>query len=119
MAFLAPFLDNDFSLSPSFAQLLLYSFVFLFVVGHLTSTYATHRNIPGPLLAKFTDLWRLYIVWRRDSHDTYLRLHQQYGDLVRIGPNCISISAPDLVPSIYGIGKGFVKSDFYSVWFVE
>ncbi|KAF2479962.1 putative P450 monooxygenase [Neohortaea acidophila] len=116
MAFLAPFLDNDFSLSPSFAQLLLYSFVFLFVVGHLTSTYATHRNIPGPFLAKFTDLWRLYIVWRRDSHDTYLRLHQQYGDLVRIGPNCISISAPDLVPSIYGIGKGFVKSDFYSVW---
>lgn len=106
----------DYSLSPSMSQLLLYTSTFLLVFGHITYTYATHRNVPGPLLAKFTDLWRFLLVTGRRSQDTYLKLHKKHGDLVRIGPNCISVSKPDLIPSIYGIGKGYVKSDFYSVW---
>lgn len=107
---------DTLSLSGSFSQQLLYSVVFLFLIGHITYTYALHRDIPGPFLAKFTDLWRLLTVWRQDSHWTYLRLHKKHGDLVRVGPNCISICKPDLIPSIYGIGKGYVKSDFYAVW---
>lgn len=113
---MAYILTDTLWLSPSFSQLLLYSFLFLFVFGYITSTYATLRNIPGPFLAGFTDLWRFFVVWGRDSQDVFLRLHKKYGDLVRIGPNCVSISQPDLIPSIYGIGKGYVKSDFYSVW---
>lgn len=111
-----PALEHTLTLSPSFTQLLLYSFLTLFIIGYLTFHYATHRNIPGPFLAQFTDLWRLWNVWKRDSHETYLKLHKKYGDVVRIGPNCISISKPDLIPTIYGVGKGYVKSDFYSVW---
>ncbi|KAM3420810.1 hypothetical protein BST61_g4055 [Cercospora zeina] len=72
--------------------------------------------MPGPLLARFTDLYRLLVVWRRDSHDTYLELHKKHGDLVRIGPNCVSISKPDVVNTIYGISVKAPKSDFYSVW---
>ncbi|WPH00939.1 Hypothetical protein R9X50_00377300 [Acrodontium crateriforme] len=79
-------------------------------------TYGHLHHIPGPLIAKFTDLWRLLVVRRRDSHDTYLRLHKRYGDLVRIGPNNVSICKPDLIPIIYGIGKGYLKSDFYAPW---
>ena len=106
----------DYNLSPTMTQLLLYCFVFLFIFGHITFTLATHRNIPGPVLAKFTDLWRFLLVTGRSSQETYIKLHKKYGDLVRIGPNCITISKPDLIPSIYGIGKGYVKSDFYTVW---
>jgi cytochrome P450 len=106
----------DYPLSPTMTHLFLYCFVFLFIFGHITFTYATHRNIPGPFLAQFTDLWRFLLVTGRSSQETYLKLHKKYGDLVRIGPNCISISKPDLIPSIYGIGKGYVKSDFYTVW---
>lgn len=86
------------------------------IIYQLTWIYLRHRKVPGPLVAKFTDLWRLLVVWQRDSHDTYLALHKRYGDLVRIGPNCISISRPDMIPTVYGIQKGYVKSDFYAVW---
>lgn len=103
-------------LSDPFTYLLLCSTVLLVAIYHIGWTYAKLRHVPGPFLAKFTDLWRLLVVWRRDSHDTYLKLHKQYGDLVRLGPNNVSISKPDLIPSIYGIGKGFIKSDFYAPW---
>ena len=83
---------------------------------HLFYTHWRLRHIPGPFLANFTDLWRLHQVSTRSSHETFLTLHKRYGDLVRTGPNCVSISKPDIIPDIYGISKGFVKSDFYSVW---
>ena len=105
-------MDTLLSSSRTLLLLLLASLL----IAHLISAYRRHKDIPGPFLAKFTDLYRLYLVWRRDAHDAHLNLHQQYGDLVRLGPNCISISKPGLIPSIYGIGKGYVKSDFYSVW---
>ncbi|KAK5163774.1 uncharacterized protein LTR77_010448 [Saxophila tyrrhenica] len=109
-------LDSSWSISDSFARLVLYLLIFLLIFGYITSTQATHGNIPGPVLAGFTDLWRFFVVRSRKSHETYLALHKKHGDLVRIGPNCISICKPDLIPAIYGIGKGYVKSSFYEVW---
>jgi hypothetical protein len=88
----------------------------LILFSSVSRSYYRLSHLPGPLLAKLTDLWRLLVVKRGDSHDTYLALHEQYGDLVRVGPNCVSISKPDAIPMIYGIQKGFVKSDFYTVW---
>ncbi|KAK5116643.1 hypothetical protein LTR62_007317 [Meristemomyces frigidus] len=102
--------------SPEFISTLLRGLLLLATIYQVTWTYSQHRDIPGPFLAKFTNLWRLLTVWRRDSHDTYLALHKKHGDLVRIGPNCISISKPDIIPVIYGIQKGYVKSRFYAVW---
>lgn len=114
------FLQNYFSfvhrLTPSFLQLLLYGFLFLLTLFYVGGTWALHRDVPGPFLAKFTDYWRLRAVQKRNSHDVYLALHKKYGDLVRIGPNCISICKPDINSTIYGIGKGYVKSGFYEVW---
>ena len=106
----------DYERPASLVELLLYSAVFLAIIGVITHSYSLHRDIPGPFLAKFTDLWRFLLVTGRRSQETYLKLHKKHGDLVRIGPNCISISQPDMIPVIYGIGKGYVKSDFYSVW---
>lgn len=88
----------------------------LLLLSSIARSYYRLSHIPGPLLAKFTDLWRLLRVKRGDSHDTFVALHEQYGDIVRIGPNCVSVSKPDAIPMIYGIQKGFVKSDFYTVW---
>lgn len=103
-------------LSSDFTSLLLYSFLLLTLVYYITWTFAKLRDVPGPFVAKFTDLWRLLIVWRRDSHDTYLALHKKHGDLLRIGPNCVSICKPDMIQTIYGVQKGYVKSDFYKPW---
>ena len=92
------------------------STIILLSLYTLARSYYRLAHIPGPFLAKFTDLWRLLTVRRGDSHDAYLALHKRYGDFVRIGPNCVSISRPDTIPHIYGIQKGFIKSDFYTVW---
>jgi hypothetical protein len=71
--------------------------------GAIVQGFTTLSDIPGPFLAKFTDYWRFRVVGRRDSHETYLKLHEELGDFVRIGPNCVSVSRPDVIPLIYGI----------------
>jgi hypothetical protein len=76
---------------------------------HLVKNYLRLRHIPGPWYASCTNLYRLFVVWGRDSHTVYLQLHAKYGDVVRIGPNCVSVSGPGIKESIYGIQKGFVK----------
>lgn len=86
--------------------------ILLFV--HLFGNYWRLRHIPGPWYASCSNLYRLFVVWSRKSHDVYLKLHCQYGDVVRIGPNCVSISGPGTKENIYGIQKGFVKVSFTS-----
>jgi len=78
--------------------------------------YGCLKHIPGPFLAKFTDLYRLYQVYTRKPHETQVSLHKRYGDLVRLGPHCISVSGPDYASQIYGIGRGLIKSNFYAVF---
>ncbi|KAF2848596.1 pisatin demethylase [Plenodomus tracheiphilus IPT5] len=72
-------------------------------------------RVRGPILAAYTDLWRLFVVWRRRPEQTHIRLHERYGPVVRLGPKCISISDPEAIKVIYAIKAGFVKSDFYPV----
>jgi|SRR5271156_4881490 hypothetical protein len=84
----------------------------LFLVLRFSEIYWRLRHVPSPRLAAFTDLWRLIAVWGGREETTYLDLHKKYGDLVRVGPNNVSISKPDVIQSIYGIGKGFAKASY-------
>ncbi len=36
-------------------------------------------------------------------------LHRQYGSVVRIGPNTLSLADPELVPLIHGVKTEFPK----------
>ncbi|KAF4547581.1 Cytochrome P450-like protein 20 [Elsinoe fawcettii] len=83
-----------------------------FIVPLVTSPL---NRIPGPLTAKFTDLWRLITVWRGQAHEVQKRLHEQHGSVVRLGPNCVSVSDPDLIKVIYSSKTRWEKSAFYSV----
>lgn len=70
-------------------------------------TYGIHK-FRGPVLASFTDLWRLIHAYRgtlfplRDLHDTY-------GDVVRIGPRALSFRDPRAIRDIFGAGKNWEK----------
>ena len=95
-------------------QLLTYSLPLLFTL-YLFKDYFSLASIPGPFLARFTNFYRAYLVYNGSAHETQLQLHKRHGNLVRLGPDCVSVTgSPTYIPQIYGIGKGLVKSGFYS-----
>jgi hypothetical protein len=63
----------------------------------------------GPFLSNFTDFWRYWDVRKGRHHATLVRLHRKHGNIVRIGPKAVSIAAPEAIPLIYGINRGFIK----------
>lgn len=71
------------------------------------------RKVPGPLLARITGYWLIYIDFCGDRTTTLHRLHEQYGPAVRIGPNEVSFSDEEAVKEIYGQQTEFMKSHFY------
>lgn len=64
---------------------------------------------PGPVLASITDWWRFYLAYKRRPESEYRRLHDQHGDIIRIGPNQLSFSNPEAVKTIYALNNGFIK----------
>ncbi|KAI8649179.1 hypothetical protein NCS57_01454100 [Fusarium keratoplasticum] len=88
------------------------------LVGWLVSLVHTTlrpglRNIPGPWVAKFTQAWRIGLVWKGNAHEEYKLLHEKYGPIVRTAPNVVDISDPTSIATIYGISSKFLKSPFY------
>lgn len=74
-------------------------------------------RIPGPFLAKLTNIHRLLSVYRRNPHNEQNDLHKKLratSDLVRLGPNVVSVSGPGYIQQIYAIDKKLPKSDFYA-----
>ncbi|CAL3970624.1 unnamed protein product [Diplocarpon coronariae] len=72
--------------------------------------------LPGPRWAKFTGLYRVFRLWRGDAPDFYMEIHRKYGNIVRTGPNTVSIADPAAIPVLYGIGSSFIKAEFYETF---
>lgn len=73
-------------------------------------------NIPGPAVAKFTNVWRLYKLWQWRFKEDLPGLHEKYNSsLVRIGPKMVSCSDPRAVELIYGFHTEFKKVRMSSV----
>jgi hypothetical protein len=66
-------------------------------------------KIPGPALAAYTKLWRLYNVYRGHAHLTAIDLHRKDGPLVRIAPNHVLVSDTKMIPVIYSNKEDFTK----------
>ncbi|KAH7137812.1 cytochrome P450 [Dactylonectria macrodidyma] len=72
-------------------------------------------SLPGPRLAAYSSLWRYLDVRGGQAHQTAIRLHRKYGEIVRIGPNHVSVSDPREIKKIYGLKSGYTKSAFYPI----
>jgi hypothetical protein len=85
--------------------------IFLLVVAQVLRScfYSPLKSIPGPFLAKFTNLWRLLDTYNGRAELTQRTLHEKYGPAVRIGPNAVSLSDPSLLRTIYNIRGDFLK----------
>lgn len=80
--------------------------LFIFILPYFTSPL---RHIPGPFAAKFTNLWRLFNNYDGRPELRHRQLHELYGPVVRLGPNCISLNNPSLIRTIYTARGEFLK----------
>ncbi|KAK0667055.1 cytochrome P450 [Cercophora samala] len=88
------------------------------LINFCVSTYRSwvrHHKVPGPFFAAISNLPRLRWAWSGGAHHAHMQLHDRYGSLVRLGPNCISVGDPEELQKIYGTGVNLKKSDFYKV----
>ncbi|KLO15624.1 cytochrome P450 [Schizopora paradoxa] len=69
---------------------------------------------PGPLLARISKFWAMWIAFSGRQHVVYKELHEKHGPFVRIGPNELSISDPNAIPAVLGVG-GLPRGRFYEV----
>jgi hypothetical protein len=67
------------------------------------------NHIPGPWLASTTNLWRFFATLGRRPEVLHKKLHKDYGDVVRMGPNCVSITDLEAVKKIWSPNSGFFK----------
>lgn len=80
------------------------------VAGCLRIAYRSDlSSLPGPKFAPYSGLYRVFRLWSGQAPAVYLKLHEEYGPIVRTGPNTVSIADPTTVPTIYGISSAFLK----------
>ncbi|KAH8594844.1 putative benzoate 4-monooxygenase cytochrome P450 [Bisporella sp. PMI_857] len=93
-----------------FPILILYRFV---VVCCLASPL---QKIPGPVSYAITG-WRLALEdWKGTRTQTILKLHAQYGPVVRIGPSEVAFNSLSALQTIYGAGSGYERTSFYRMF---
>ncbi|KAK0639669.1 cytochrome P450 [Cercophora newfieldiana] len=69
------------------------------------------RKYPGPFLARFTNLWRLYHVNQGSFHLVVDDLHKKYGPIVQIGPNVIDVDYPELIKTVFNTKGDWKKTE--------
>jgi hypothetical protein len=74
----------------------------------INSRRANLSHIPGPFLARYTDLWSLNLAWQglrngETKVSAQREIRARYGDVVRTGPWAVTVFDPAAVPAIYGV----------------
>lgn len=87
------------------------------LVRFLVYRYASPlRRYPGPLLASGSRTWKVWSTWSGHTERDHIEIHNRYGPVVRIAPNELSLASPHAAREVLAAGKGFHKTDFYSVF---
>ncbi|KAI0043483.1 cytochrome P450 [Auriscalpium vulgare] len=67
---------------------------------------------PGPAIGKVSKLWTSLIYSRGKAHLYYQRLHERYGDVIRVGPNELSFRDVAAIQSLMG-SNGLPKGSYW------
>ncbi|KAK7037631.1 hypothetical protein VNI00_010847 [Paramarasmius palmivorus] len=103
---------DTMSLAISYASF--YLFMTISVIAYRLSPYHPLADIPGPTMFKVSKLWRAYICWKGQQHHMLKALHDEYGTVVRTGPNEISVIDVDSMKAVLG-PNGLPKGQGYQV----
>ncbi|KAH9029480.1 high nitrogen upregulated cytochrome P450 monooxygenase 2 [Lactarius pseudohatsudake] len=75
-----------------------------FALFYRLSPFHPLAKYPGPAIAKTSKLWAAYHCAKGDMHRLYKSLHDRYGDVVRVGPNELSIRDSSFIHPVLGQG---------------
>lgn len=97
------------------------SIVFCYLSG-LYASLLIYRSLlhplnkfPGPFEARLSKLWLTTQLKNEAPFQKVRKLHEQYGDFVRVGPSDLSIIHPKAVTAIYGQGSKCTKGELYDL----
>lgn len=71
------------------------------------------KKFPGPFAGRLGQLWLSAQLGNRDLYHQLQAMHRKYGRYVRIGPNELSISDPDIMRPAYGPQSKVIKDAWY------
>ncbi|PPR03076.1 hypothetical protein CVT24_012389 [Panaeolus cyanescens] len=83
------------------------------IVAYRLSPWHPLAKHPGPLLYKISKFYAAFRAINGRQHIYYQQLHERYGDIVRVGPNELSIRSVEAVNPMLGI-NGLPKGQFWS-----
>ncbi|KAM7214882.1 Cytochrome P450 [Rhypophila decipiens] len=91
------------------------------VLGLLTLVYLGNKLIlyhrlshfKGPFSSGWSELYHIKTILSLDFNDTYNTLCETYGSIVRVGPNDLLTSSPELLSHINSPRAGYVRSEWY------
>ncbi|KAJ5112136.1 cytochrome protein [Penicillium argentinense] len=96
------------------AVLAVYALLAALPLWYLTTFFISPlRRFPGPPLAGWTNLWRMFHVRQGRYHLVIHELHKKYGPVVRIAPNVLDLDIPELTKTIYNTKAEYLKTEFY------
>ncbi|ENH74671.1 Cytochrome P450 67 [Fusarium oxysporum f. sp. cubense race 1] len=73
------------------------------------------RKFPGPWLAATSNAWEIYHSLTNDRLCAIHELHEKHGNVVRIGPNQVSVASPEAFHHVFVTKcSSFLKTDFYA-----
>ncbi|EXA32709.1 hypothetical protein FOQG_14383 [Fusarium oxysporum f. sp. raphani 54005] len=73
------------------------------------------RKFPGPWLAATSNAWEIYHSLTNDRFRAIHELHEKHGNVVRIGPNQVSVASPEAFYHVFVTKcSSFLKTDFYA-----
>lgn len=58
-------------------------------------------HIPGPFLARISNVYSMAIYFTWKEHEIHMELHRKYGPVVRLSPDALIISDPKYLPIVY------------------
>ena len=92
-----------------------------YLIGLFTSliTYRSFfhplNKFPGPVGARISKFWISAHIKNSTAFRTVQKLHEEYGDFVRVGPSDLSIVHPNATQAIYGSGSKCSKAMWYDL----
>ncbi|KAI6573629.1 hypothetical protein MCOR14_002204 [Pyricularia oryzae] len=84
-----------------------------FYVVSKIHAYTKLRAFKGPVGTGFFNLWNSWALFSQESHLRYKEACEKYGSIVRIGPNDLLTSSPELLMYMSGVRSPYYRSSWF------